>query len=304
MLTLEKKIVGLKIDVDTERGTRIGALNLMRLLDDRGIKATFLFSMGPDNTGRAIRRIFRPGFFQKVSRTSVVKVYGIRTLLNGLFGNGPHIGRRHGSIMRSIAASGHEVGVHCYDHNAWQDKLATWSEARTREEVNHAVDAFTHVFGHKPRTMGAAGWQANKSSLSAYDEHSLSYASDTRGTQAFYPTVKQRIFQTLQIPTTLPTLDELIGRPEYPMDQLISTYQIHIAKQSLNILTIHAELEGMAFMDWFKEFLDDSLAKGITFVPVETIANDLLKNKEKIPRLPLLQGEVDGRSGTLAVHGF
>ena len=302
MSSLEKKIVGLKIDVDTERGTRIGALNLMRLLDDRGIKATFLFSMGPDNTGRAIRRIFRPGFFQKVSRTSVVKVYGIRTLLNGLFGNGPHIGNCHGSIMRSIAVSGHEVGVHCYDHNAWQDKLATWSEARIREEINRSIEVFTRVFGHKPRTMGAAGWQANKSSLSAYDEHSLVYASDARGTQAFYPTVKQRIFQTLQIPTTLPTLDELLGRPEYPMEQLTETYHTQIGKQSLNILTIHAELEGMAFIDWFTQFLDDSLAKGITFVPLETIANDLLKHKEKLPRLPMVQGTVDGRSGTLAMH--
>lgn len=298
-----KKIVGLKIDVDTERGTRIGAVNLKQLLNDRGIKGTFLFSMGPDNTGRAIRRIFRPGFFKKVSRTSVVRIYGIRTLLNGLFGNGPHISKRHGNIMRKIAEDGHEVGVHCYDHNAWQDKLATWSEARIREEVNRAVDAFVSVFGHKPRTMGSAGWQANKASLLAYEEHSLAYASDPRGTQAFYPTVKQRIFQTLQIPTTLPTLDELIGRPEYPFDQLISTYQDLIERQSLNVLTIHAELEGMAFIDWFKEFLDDSLAKGIIFVPVENIANDLLKNKEKIVKLPLIQGEVDGRSGALAMHG-
>ena len=297
-----KKIVGLKIDVDTERGTRIGALNLMRMLDERDIKATFLFSMGPDNTGRAIRRIFRPGFFQKVSRTSVLKVYGFRTLLNGLFGNGPHISKRHGSIMREIAASGHEVGVHCYDHNAWQDKLSSWSEARIREEVNHAVDAFTHVFGHKPRTIGAAGWQANKSSLAAYDDHSLMYASDVRGTQAFYPTVKQRTFQTLQIPTTLPTLDELLGRPEYPMDQLTETYHAHIAEQSLNVLTLHAELEGMAFSEWFESFLDDSLAAGITFVPVETIANELLAKKEQLPRLHMVQGTVDGRSGTLAMH--
>ena len=302
MLTLEKKVVGLKIDVDTERGTRVGALNLMRLLNDRGIKATFLFSMGPDNTGRAIRRIFKPGFFKKVSRTSVVKVYGIRTLLNGLFGNGPHIGKRHGSIMRIIAENGHEVGVHCYDHNAWQDKLATWTEARIREEVNHAVDTFTNVFGHKPRTMGSAGWQANKASLSAYEDHSLAYASDTRGTKAFYPTIKQRTFQTLQIPTTLPTLDELIGRPEHPMDQLISTYHIHIAKQSLNVLTIHAELEGMAFIEWFTQFIDDSIAKGITFAPVETIANELLTQKDTLPKLPMIQGMVDGRAGTLAMH--
>ena len=33
--------------------------------------ATFLFSLGPDHTGRAIKRVFRPGFFGKVRRTSV-----------------------------------------------------------------------------------------------------------------------------------------------------------------------------------------------------------------------------------------
>jgi peptidoglycan/xylan/chitin deacetylase (PgdA/CDA1 family) len=302
MTVLDKKIVGLKIDVDTERGTRIGAMNLMHLLETKNTKATFLFSLGPDNTGRAIRRIFKPGFFKKVNRTNVIKVYGIRTLLNGLIGSGPNIGRRHANIMREIAAAGHEVGIHCYDHNAWQDKLATWSEARIREEVNVAVEAFIRIFGCKPRVIGAAGWQANKSSLSAYEEHSLAYASDTRGTKAFYPVIRQRIFQTLQIPTTLPTLDELIGRPEYPIEKITDTYHELISKQQLNVLTIHAELEGTAFITWFTDFLDQSITKGITFVPVETIANDLLTNKEPLPRLPLIQGSVDGRSGTLAMH--
>src|SRR5256885_15652285 len=58
---------------------------------ERGIKATFLFALGPDNTGRAIRRIFRPGFFGKVSRTSVVSTYGWRTLINGVLWPGPDI---------------------------------------------------------------------------------------------------------------------------------------------------------------------------------------------------------------------
>ena len=31
-----------------------------------GAGATFLFTLGPDHTGRAIKRVFRPGFFGKV----------------------------------------------------------------------------------------------------------------------------------------------------------------------------------------------------------------------------------------------
>src|SRR5512135_380312 len=107
--------LSIKIDVDTDRGTRLGVPNLLSLFDEFDVKATFLFSLGPDNTGRAIKRIFRPGFFAKVSRTSVVKVYGVRTLLNGVLLPGPHVGRRNEIVMRQAKDRGHETGIHCYD---------------------------------------------------------------------------------------------------------------------------------------------------------------------------------------------
>ena len=58
MFSPKAKIIAIKIDVDTERGTRLGVPNLLKLLKNLAIPATFLFSLGPDNTGRAIRRIF------------------------------------------------------------------------------------------------------------------------------------------------------------------------------------------------------------------------------------------------------
>src|SRR5450755_848846 len=98
--------LALKIDVDTERGTRLGVPGLLEILSKYEVPATFLFSLGPDNTGRAIRRIFRPGFLKKVNRTSVVKIYGWQTLMNGLLWPGPHIGRYHGDIMRQAREHG------------------------------------------------------------------------------------------------------------------------------------------------------------------------------------------------------
>ena len=61
-------VLSLKIDVDTERGTKEGIPNLLNLFRELEMPATFLFALGPDNTGRAIKRIFRPGFLKKVSR--------------------------------------------------------------------------------------------------------------------------------------------------------------------------------------------------------------------------------------------
>jgi undecaprenyl phosphate-alpha-L-ara4FN deformylase len=108
-----------KVDVDTERGTREGVPALARSLEAIGAPASFLFSLGTDNTGRALKRVFRPGFLEKVGRTNVVGTYGLRTLGNGVLWPGPRIARRHGDLLRAVRDSGFEVGIHCWDHIRW-----------------------------------------------------------------------------------------------------------------------------------------------------------------------------------------
>ena len=295
-------VVAVKVDVDTDRGTRIGVPNLLALLGEFGIRATFLFSFGPDNTGRAIKRIFRPGFFRKVTRTSVVQVYGLRTLLNGVLLPGPHIARRNAGVMRASRDRGHEVGIHCYDHVRWQDGLARMTRAQVFAEFAKARREFERVFQESATTAGAAGWQANRHSLAAYDDANLVYASDARGTHAFYPRVGDTVYKTLQIPTTLPTLDELLGRPEYPEPRLVDHYLSLFVPDRLNVLTIHAEIEGMAKLALFRELLARAAQKPVRFVRLGDQARKLLRANAATPVCDLVEGEVDGRSGTLAVQ--
>lgn len=294
--------LAIKVDVDTDRGTRIGVPNLLRAFEEFDVKATFLFSLGPDNTGRAIKRIFRPGFFRKVTRTSVVSTYGVRTLLNGVLLPGPHIGRRNENVMRATRDAGHEVGIHCYDHIRWQDGLAGMSRDEVAREFNKARTEFERIFGTPARTAGAAGWQANALSLEAYDEARLDYASDARGTSAFFPRVGSRVFHTLQMSTTLPTLDELLGRPEYPVDRLVEQYLSWLRADRPNVLTAHAEIEGMARFDWFRAFLRVARERAVHIVRLDAIVNRLLKDREAQPVCDLVQDVIDGRSGTLAVQ--
>jgi undecaprenyl phosphate-alpha-L-ara4FN deformylase len=295
--------LAIKVDVDTERGTRVGVPALLALFAENGITATFLFSLGPDNTGRAIRRIFRPGFFKKAARTNVLEIYGLRTLLNGVLWPGPHIARRHGEILRATRDAGHEVGIHCYDHIRWQDGLAGMTPAAVRAEFERARAAFADVYGGAARTAGAAGWQANAQSLAVYDEAALEYASDARGTQPFFPRCGDTVFRTLQVPTTLPTLDELLGRPEYPESGLADHYISLLRADVPNVMTVHAEVEGMLKRDWFSAFLAKARRRQIRFVRVEEIARAALARRADVPVCDLAQGSVDGRSGTLALQG-
>lgn len=59
------KKIAIKIDVDTKRGYDEGVPHMLDVFKQEDIKATFFFSMGTDNSGKAIRRIFRKGFLTK-----------------------------------------------------------------------------------------------------------------------------------------------------------------------------------------------------------------------------------------------
>lgn len=294
--------LAIKVDVDTDRGTRLGVPALAADCREFGVPACFLFSLGPDQTGRAITRIFRPGFFKKVSRTSVVSIYGIRTLLNGTLLPAPHIGRRNERILRGIVDEGFEVGIHCYNHYRWQDYVQTMSLPEIRSEFAAAREEFRRVFGFDAKTAGAPGWQSNALSRQVYDEAGLLYSSDTRGVSPFFPKIDARIFSTLEIPSTLPTMDELMGRPEYPDNKIVTHYLSLLDSSRINVLTIHAEIEGMGRRLIFRKLLEECRRLGVAFVPLKSVADTILNGKSQIVTCNQVMRQIDGRSGLVATQ--
>ncbi|MBI5766538.1 MAG: 4-deoxy-4-formamido-L-arabinose-phosphoundecaprenol deformylase [Verrucomicrobia bacterium] len=294
--------LALKVDVDTDRGTREGVPDMVADLKEIGAPACFLFSLGPDQTGRAITRVLRPGFFKKVSRTSVVSIYGVRTLLNGTLLPAPHIGRRNADTMRAVRDAGFEVGIHCYNHYRWQDYVQTMAIEEIRAEFVAARAEFVRIFGGEAPTAGAAGWQSNARSREVYDEANLLYASDTRGASPFFPRVDGKVFKTLEIPSTLPTFDELMGRPEYPDEKIAAHYLSLLREDRVNVLTIHAEIEGMGRRGLFRELLAACRQRGVEFIRLDDYAKQLLANRAAIPVGDQVMAEIDGRSGVVAVQ--
>ena len=295
-------LVALKIDVDTYRGTREGTPRLADLLQRLGVGATFLFSLGPDHTGRAIRRAFRRGFLGKVKRTSVLEHYGLKTLLYGVLLPGPQIGHRCRAQLEDIARRGFEVGVHAWDHVRWQDGVTRASEPWTRRELMLARDQFVEVFGRAPLVHGAAGWQMNRYVPTLQSELGFRYASDTRGTEPFLPALDHRAASVPQLPTTLPTLDELIGRAELrgvaPVDHLLALTAATPGRD--HVFTLHAELEGGAYLASFERLLREWQQRGTRLTDLATYAAQL--DISRLPRCSIVAGTVEGRSGTLALQ--
>jgi peptidoglycan/xylan/chitin deacetylase (PgdA/CDA1 family) len=295
------RALALKVDVDTWHGTRDGVPRLVEILRRHQARATFLFSLGPDHTGRAIRRVFRRGFLSKVSRTSVLSHYGLATLLYGTLLPGPDIGRRGAEVMRLVREAGFEVGIHAWDHVRWQDNVAEASAAWTEREMGLAVERFRRVFGEAPRTHGAAGWQMNTHALRLTQRLGFGYCSDARGTHPFRPVHRAELIDCLQLPTTLPTLDELIG--------LDGVTEANVAESILgltrqvrdHVFTLHAELEGMKLAPAFERLLDGWKEQGYRIVAMRELHEGL--EPAGLPLHSVLDAPVPGRSGTLACQG-
>ena len=157
--------LAIKVDVDTDRGTRDGVLPLARLLAKHEVPAVFLFSLGPDNMGKSIYRVFQPGFFKKVMRTRVVSQLGPRSLLNGTLFPAPLLGRRHQAIMREVKAMGFETGIHCHDHYRWQNHVHRMSLEQTRQEFTKAAKEYERIFDQKPETAVRRGGNAPRTAF-------------------------------------------------------------------------------------------------------------------------------------------
>jgi len=273
---------------------------LLRLLAARDLCASFFVALGPDTSGRAVFQLFRPGFLAKMRRTRAIRTYGWRTALSGTLLPARHAGRGLAPTLREVVAAGHELAVHGYNHRRWQDRLPRMSLAGVREEIQRAVAMYREVVGRDPRGFGAPGWQVSPESLELLDEMGFQYGSDTRGLGPFFPCVAGRRLQTLQLPTSFPTLDEVIGVEAGGAESFITLVRAGLATRPWNVLTLHAEMEGVRFAGMAGRLLEAITADGARCLPLERLAAEV-RTAGGLPVAEIVARPIRGRAGTVAM---
>jgi undecaprenyl phosphate-alpha-L-ara4FN deformylase len=295
--------IALKVDVDTFRGTRDGVPAMLEDLAAAGVRATFFLTLGPDNSGRAVFRVFtKPGFLRKMMRTNAAKMYGWKTALYGTLLPAPRIGRHCAAELREIEKAGHEVGLHAWDHVLWQDRLHRLSRSAIDAQLQRGIDAFAEIYGRRPRVFAAPAWFCTEDGFEALDACGFDYISIARGPEApYYPRVRGHVLKTLDIPTTVPTLDEDLGRdgitPENYVDRLVARYR----PGHDEVLTVHAETEGLAHRDLFQQLLARHNAMGLKTVPASELAAEAKAVLGGAPVRDVRLGEIPGRSGKVVL---
>lgn len=293
--------ISLRVDVDTLEGSVKGIPALLRMLDRHRMQAGFYFSMGPDNSGKALRRVFRKGFLAKMRRTGAGRLYGLKTMLYGTLLPAPLIHPRAAAEMRAAQAAGHEVGLHAWDHVQYHDLLDRKSRAWLQDWFTRAHEAFADVFGAPAKGAVSPAWRCNEATLALQEPFALDYAGDCRGAAPFYPVVGGRTLRTLQIPTTLPTLDELLGLEGRSPEQVNAEVLGLIREEGLNVYALHTEVEGGALAATFAAFLAGLADRGVR---VRTHAEWLPELRAmQPPAKTVVRREIPGRAGWVSFEG-
>ena len=288
--------LAVKVDVDTLRGYLQGVPRMLELFAKHNVKASIYFSFGPDNSGKAIRRIFRKGFISKMLRTKAPSTYGIKTLLYGTLLPAPLIVPANPEIVQRAKEQGHEVGIHAWDHVYVQDCLNKISKDKYRALYDKASLMYEKLCGEKATSIAAPGWQLSHAVLETEQELGLAFASDVRGYAPFMPVFEGVEYNVPQIPSTLATMDEIYGLPGVNDDTIPEIWYKDMNKD-WNVVTVHAEMEGISKAGVLDRFLALCREKDVEFMTLGEYAA-----KAPLPRCEVVMGNLIGRAGKLAVQ--
>ncbi|MCW5605808.1 MAG: polysaccharide deacetylase family protein [Burkholderiales bacterium] len=265
--------LALKIDVTNLRATRDGVPRIVELLEKRRAGATFFFTLGLDHT---FDRVWLPG---------------------------TDLGRRCTGMMRAARDAGFETGVLAFDHAQWRRNAVRGDAAWTRREMERACDRYLDIFSEPARAHAAADWQMNHHAYRLTQRMGFRYCSDTRGTGPFIPVQNAEIVMCPQLPTTLPTLDELLATPGATVESTAAK-MLALSAEPLptgHVFTLRAGRDGLKRASLLERLLDGWRALGYELVALRDCAAAL--DIARLPRHVVTQGQPVGRRAPAALQG-
>ncbi|MBW6090575.1 4-deoxy-4-formamido-L-arabinose-phosphoundecaprenol deformylase [Escherichia coli] len=247
--------VGLRIDVDTFRGTREGVPRLLEILSKHNIQASIFFSVGPDNMGRHLWRLVKPQFLWKMLRSNAASLYGWDILL-ARYGSA-RVKRLVMPMPISFVKRLNITKSACtlWDHHARQARSGNWDRQTMIDDIARGLRTLEEIIGQPVTCSAAAGWRADQKVIEAKEAFHLRYNSDCRGAMPFRPLLESGNPGTAQIPVTLPTRDEVIGRDVKAEDFNGWLLNRILRDKGTPVYTIHAEVEGCAYQHNFVDLL-------------------------------------------------
>ena len=116
------------------------------------------------------------------------------------------------------------------------------------------MESYRSILGQQPASFAAPAWLLSRELFDLEQQAGFAFASDVRGTSPFLPSFEGREGTVPQLPSTLPTLDECLGR--MTAEEFVDRSLAGAREQTgYACFTAHAEAEGLEYQSVLETFL-------------------------------------------------
>ena len=295
--------IAIRIDVDNLKPALVGTPRLADVLKARSAGASFLFNVGPDRSGRHTERLLHRGMPSYWWRTRRIRDDGFGACFYGTLLPAPDIGTKAATTIRNLHDAGFETGIRSYEPVEWRISAASRDAAWTEKQMALACSCYQNIIGEPARLHAAAGWQMSRHSYRLTQRLEFAYSSDTRGTHPFVPVYQAEVISCPQLPTTLPTMDELVATPAFPAAQIVP-HLLSLTESDTSwghVFCANAAFEGLKLHAEFQQLLEGWQKQGHEIVSLRDYM--LSFDTRELPYHEVVTGSIPGRPGTVAMQG-
>ncbi|WP_348944515.1 hypothetical protein ABHF33_13985 [Chitinibacter sp. FCG-7] len=293
------KLIALKIDVDNTQAMQTGLPAIVDILRARNVGATFFWSLGLEKNGRFLMPAYGLRRMPGMSNLPLKHRFGFAPLLLGSLRPAKSLAKQAAAVLSELSDAQFEHAVRPACRHLWQARISEQSAEETREQYQQTLQAFERLTEKKPIAHAAHGWQMNRAAFRLSQLNQLSFASDCRGFSPFWPVVEGEYVRCLQIPVTLPMLEELL--PLQSADEAVQSLlqTTAAATTDLHVFNIAADFD-VQYSEQLAALLDGWIAQGYQLVSLGGLKNSL--DLQAVPYHHVGQAQVSGRVGLLSVQ--
>lgn len=283
--------VALRIEVNSVRGLRDGVPNLLRLFSEFQVRASFFFPFGADYSGR-----------QPAATWRARRALGLSALTYGTLMPAPSLLELSAHWMKTARDNGHDVGLFGLSPWQWRSRLGYADDAWIEQQLSDLWTAYAAALDDTPVALATPGWQVHPKMLDALHGSRYRYASMTRGKFPYLPSLQDKTASIPEIPTTLPTVGELLQQPgvnAHNVHEYLYAESRHVLPAG-HVFAASAEYEGLVALPLMEKLL--VMWKGQDG-SVRALA-DMLKEIDitTLSRHQIGWGNVDGGEAAMAMQ--
>ena len=200
-----RKTFTLRVDLESEKGIKLGLPKLLDLLKKHDIKASFYLTMGGESN---ILEILKYRNKLKSSGERSIKVWSMKDKIRMTLFPKDFV-KNNIHILRRVIAEGHELGIHGWKHREWTRGLI---KLDIKERIMMAKKKYFYFFGINPISFCSPGFNTNEKVLRVLNDAGIKFISDFQDKRVKEYLKIKNVPMTILGEKRTPIIEFLVGR--------------------------------------------------------------------------------------------